>query len=158
MHCIYPPKKKKKKRTCGHVCSHTRNMSSSFHPSKCTHTAVSSEHTHSSTHTAVSSEHTHKHSEYTCGHSHLFLWRAGICWGIGALLNGLTSIIVLRVEESTGHSLPPPTIPASTETRTRQPLGYKSDSQAIRSRLPPKKTLPFKNSIMLTKVAIVWNK
>ncbi len=39
--------------------------------------------------------------------------------GFGALLNGLTSVVVLRVEESAVHSLPPPTIPAGTETQTR---------------------------------------
>ncbi len=133
-------------------------MSTSFHPSKCTHTQQWVVNTHTAVHTQQWVVNTHTNTVNTHVGSHLFLWRAGICWGIGALLKGLTSIIVLRVEESTGHSLPPPTIPASTETRTRRPLGYNSDSQAIRSRLPPKKTLPFKKSIMLTKVAIVWNK
>ncbi len=127
------------------IHGYVRNMSSSFHPSKCTHTAVSSEHTHSSTHTAVSSEHTHTNTVNTHVGSHLFLWRAGICWGIGALLKGLTSIIVLRVEESTGHSLPPPTIPASTETRTRRPLGYKSDSQALGHDCPLRKHYPLRS-------------
>ncbi len=38
--------------------------------------------------------------------------------------------------ESAGHSLPPPTIPAGPETRTRNLLGYESDSLTIRPRLP----------------------
>ncbi|MCJ8728948.1 hypothetical protein PDJAM_G00010640, partial [Pangasius djambal] len=46
------------------------------------------------------------------------LRRPGSSWGFGALLKGLTSVVVLRVEESTGHSLPPPTIPAGPETQT----------------------------------------
>ncbi len=37
-------------------------------------------------------------------------------WGFGALLKGLTSVVVLRVGESAGHSLPPPTFPAGPET------------------------------------------
>ncbi len=37
--------------------------------------------------------------------------------------------------ESAGYSLPPPTIPAGPEIRTR-PSGYKSDSLTIRPRLP----------------------
>ncbi|MCI4391074.1 hypothetical protein PGIGA_G00130030, partial [Pangasianodon gigas] len=44
--------------------------------------------------------------------------RPGSSWGFGALLKGLTSVVVLRVGESAGHSLPPPTIPAGPETRT----------------------------------------
>ncbi len=31
---------------------------------------------------------------------------------------GLTSVVVLRVDDSAGYSLPPPTIPACTKTRT----------------------------------------
>ncbi len=46
--------------------------------------------------------------------SHLF----GSSWGFGALLKGLTSVVVLKVEESTGHSLPQPTIPDASETQT----------------------------------------
>ncbi len=42
-----------------------------------------------------------------------------LCCGFGALLKGLTSVVVLKVEESAVHSLPPPTIPARPETRTR---------------------------------------
>ncbi len=46
------------------------------------------------------------------------LRRPGSSWGFGALLKG-TSVVVLKVEESAVHSLPPPTIPAAPETRTR---------------------------------------
>ncbi len=46
------------------------------------------------------------------------LRRPGSSWGSGALLKGLTSVVVLRVEESAGYSLPPPTIPAGPETQT----------------------------------------
>ncbi len=38
--------------------------------------------------------------------------------------------------ESSGYSLPPPTIPARPETRTRNILGYESDSLTIRPWLP----------------------
>ncbi len=37
------------------------------------------------------------------------LRRPGSSWGIGALFKGLTSVMVLRMEESAGYSLPPPT-------------------------------------------------
>ncbi len=36
----------------------------------------------------------------------------------GALLKGLTSVVVLKVEEGAGYSLPPPTISARPETQT----------------------------------------
>ncbi len=84
--------------TCGQVWwPILRNMCSAFNPSKCTHTAVN---THR--------EHTHTHTPGAVG-----------SWGFGALLKGLTSVVALRVEESAVHSLPPPTIPAGPETRTR---------------------------------------
>ncbi len=57
------------------MVTHTRNWSSAFNPSKCTHTAVSSEHTHC--------EHTRQ--------------RPGSNWGFGALLKG-TSVVVLKEE------------------------------------------------------------
>ncbi len=45
--------------------------------------------------------------------------RSEVTWpGFGALLKGLTSVVVLKVE-SAGYSLPPPTIPAAPETQTR---------------------------------------
>ncbi len=48
--------------------------------------------------------------------------------GLAPLLNGLTSAVVLKVEESTGLSLPPPTIPVHNWDSNTQPSGYKSDS------------------------------
>ncbi len=45
----------------------------------------------------------------------ILLRRPGSSWWFGALLKVLTSV----VEESALHSLPPPTIPAGPETRTR---------------------------------------
>ncbi len=63
--------------------------------------------------------HTHS-SEHTPGAvgSHFMLRRPGSSWGFCALLKSLTSVVVLKVEESAVHSLPPPTIPAGPETRT----------------------------------------
>ncbi len=79
------------------MVTHTRNSCSAFNPSKCTHTAV---HTHTPwTHTRSSGQ-------------PFMLWCPGSSWGFGALLKG-TSVVVLKVEESAVHSLPPPTIPAS---------------------------------------------
>ncbi len=66
--------------------------------------------THPSAHTAVSSEHTQ--------------------------LKGLTSVMVLRVKESTVHSLPPTYNPCRYRDLNLRPLGYKSDSLTIRPRLP----------------------
>ncbi len=50
------------------------------------------------------------------------LRRPGSSWGFGALLKG---------GESAGHSLPPPTIPASPRLELN-PLDYESDSLTIR--------------------------
>ncbi len=55
--------------------------------------------------------------------------------GFGALLKGLTLVVVLRVEESTGHSLPHFT-PCRTWDSNPRLLGYKFDSLTIRPRLP----------------------
>uniref|UniRef100_A0A671LF72 Uncharacterized protein n=1 Tax=Sinocyclocheilus anshuiensis TaxID=1608454 RepID=A0A671LF72_9TELE len=46
------------------------------------------------------------------------LRRPGSSWRFGALIKG-TSVVVLKVEKSAVHSLPPPTIPAGPETQTR---------------------------------------
>ncbi len=75
---------------------------SAFNPSKCTQTAVRSEQTH----------------------THPEQWAAnptvpGEQFGVRFLLKGLTSVVVLKVEEGAVHSLPPPTIPARPGTRTR---------------------------------------
>ncbi len=45
-------------------------------------------------------------------------WRPESSWGFGVLLKG-TSVVVLTVEESAEHLLPPPTNPTGPETRTR---------------------------------------
>ncbi len=58
------------------MVTHTRNLSSAFNPSKCTLTAVN---THLEQWAAI-------------------LRRPGSSWGIGALLKGLTSVVVLKVE------------------------------------------------------------
>ncbi len=58
----------------------------------------------------------------------------GNSWGFGALLNGLTSVVVLLVDESAVHSLPPPTIVAGPETPTHD-LRVTSPTQSIRSQL-----------------------
>ncbi len=91
------------------MVTHTRNLSSAFNPSKCTLTAVN---THLEQWAAI-------------------LRRPGSSWGIGALLKGLTSVVVLKV------LLTPPTDnPCRTWESNRQPLGYKSNSLTIRPRLP----------------------
>ncbi len=92
------------------MATHTLNLCSAFNPSKCTHTAVSSEQTHTHTHTLWT------HTWFSG--QPFMLRRPGSSWEFGALLKGLTSVVVLTVE-STGHSLPPLTIPAGPETRTR---------------------------------------
>ncbi len=67
------------------MVTHTRNLSSAFNPS------------------AVRSEQTHTHTPWThtrsSGHPFM-LRRPGSSWGFGALLKGLTSVVVLRVERA----------------------------------------------------------
>ncbi len=63
-----------------------------------------------------SSEHTHTVNTHPEQWAAILLRRPGSSWGFGALLKGLTSVVVLRVEESAGYSLPPPTIPSGPET------------------------------------------
>ncbi len=60
------------------MVTHTRNLSSAFNPSKCTLTAVNT------------------HPEQWAA----MLRRPGSSWGIGALLKGLTSVVVLKVERT----------------------------------------------------------
>ncbi len=60
------------------MVTHTQNLSSAFNPSKCTLTAVN---THPEQWAAI-------------------LRRPGSIWGIGALLKGLTSVVVLKVERA----------------------------------------------------------
>ncbi len=94
------------------MVTHTRNLSSAFNPSKCTLTAVN---THPEQWAAI-------------------LRRPGSSWGIGALLKGLTSVVVLKVERALViHS--PTDNPCRTWESNLQPLGYKSNSLTIRPRL-----------------------
>ncbi len=79
------------------MVTHTRNLSSAFNPSKCTLTAVNN--THPEQWAAM-------------------LRRPGSSWGIGALLKGLTSVMVLKVERALVIHSPPPTIPAGPGNRT----------------------------------------
>ncbi len=63
------------------------------------------------------------------------LRRPGSSWGIGALLKGLTAVVVLKVERALViHS--PTDNPCRTWESNLQPLGYKSNSLTIRPRLP----------------------
>ncbi len=100
--------------------THTRNLCSTFYPSKCTHTVNTHTHTHThipwkhththththtvkthtyreNTHTHTVNTHTHTLWTHTRSSGQLFmLWRPGSSWGYGALLRG-TSVVVLRV-------------------------------------------------------------
>ncbi len=66
------------------MVTHTQNLCSAFNPSKCTHTVVN---THPEQRAAI------------------LLRHLGSSWGFGVLLKGLTSVMVLKVEESAGYSL-----------------------------------------------------
>ncbi len=61
---------------------------------------------------------------HTAVNTHPEQWAAiyaaapGSSWGIGAVLKGLTSVVVLKVERERWTFTPPPTIPAGPETRT----------------------------------------
>ncbi len=59
-------------------------------------------HTHSSEHTYT---HTHTHGEQTHTEQWAAMQRPESSWGFGALLKGLTSVVVLKVEKSAGYSL-----------------------------------------------------
>ncbi len=83
------------------MVTHTRNLCSAFNPSKCTHTQWT--HTQQWTHHTVNT-----HSEQ---------WAARGAVG-GSVPCSRASVVGLKVEESAGYSLPPPTIPAGPETRT----------------------------------------
>ncbi len=78
------------------MVTHTQNLCSAFNPSKCTHTVVN---------------------------IHLEQWAAnaaapGEQLGIRCLAQGSHLSCGIEGGESTGYSLPPPTIPAGPETRT----------------------------------------
>ncbi len=113
------------------MMTHTRNLCSAFNPSKCTqtrththahtmfahtvcthkHTQTQSAHTHACTHTHTVCTHTHTHTHTHTVNTHPEQWAAillrhpGSSWGFGALLKHLTSVMVLKVEESAGYSL-----------------------------------------------------
>ncbi len=74
------------------MVTHTQNLCSAFNPSKCTHTAVN-------THTAV-------------GNAAV----SGEQLGVQCLAQGSHLSRGIEGGESTGYSLPPPTIPAGPET------------------------------------------
>ncbi len=78
------------------MVTHTQNLCSAFNPSKCTHTVVN---THTHTHT-----HTHTVNTHPKQWAAILLRRLGSSWGFGVLLKGLTSVVVLKVEESAIHS------------------------------------------------------
>ncbi len=60
----------------------------------------------------------------------------GSSWAFGALLKGITSVVVLRVERALDiHS--PTYNPCRTRDSNPQPSGYKSNSLTIRPRPPP---------------------
>ncbi len=82
------------------------------HP-KCTHTAVN-------THTV------NTHPEQWAA---IYAAAPGEQLGVRCLAQGSHLSRGIEGGESTVHSLPPPTIPACTETRTRDLLGYESDSR-----------------------------
>ncbi len=83
--------------THGQVVTHTRFLCSAFtHPSA------------------------HKHHEHTTGvASYFMLRRPGSSWGFGALLKGLISIVVLKVERERCTFTPPTYNSCQLETRTR---------------------------------------
>ncbi len=58
--------------------------------------------THPSAHTAVRSEQTQTHTPWTHTRSsgQPMQWRPGSSWGFSALLKGLTSVVVLKVERA----------------------------------------------------------
>ncbi len=96
--------------------------------------------THPSAHTLVNTDtHTHTHT-----HRHtppeqwaaILLWRPGSSWGFGALLNGLTSVMVLRVERERCTFTPPTYNPCQYWDSNPWPSGHKSDSLSIRPQLP----------------------
>ncbi len=66
------------------MVTHTRNLHSAFNPSKCTHTAVN----------------THTPWTHTRSSGQPMLRCPWSSWGFGALLKGLTSVVVLKEERA----------------------------------------------------------
>ncbi len=119
------------------MVTHTQNLCSAFNPSKCTHT--------------VANTHTHTHTLWTHTRSsgQPMLWHPGSSWGFGALLKGLISAVVLRVESALYILTPPTNNSCRTWDSNPWPSGYKSDSLSIRPWLPPlyiKKTKTIANN------------
>ncbi len=112
--------------TCGQVWLPILGISALHlsHP-KCTHTAVN----------------THTPWTHTRSSGQPMLRRPGSSLGFGALLKGLTSVVVLRVERERCTFTPPTYNPCWTWDSNPQPLGYKSDSLSIRPRLPEVKSI-----------------
>ncbi len=122
------------------MVTHTRNLCSAFTHPKCTHTAVNT-HTHTvlNTHTHThSNEHTHT-AVNTHTHSSgqpFMLRRPGSSWGIGALLKGLTSVVVLKVERECWTFTPPTYNSCRPRDSNLQPLDYESNPLTIRPQCP----------------------
>ncbi len=114
--------KKKKSDVLSSMVTHTRNWSSAFNPSKCTHTAVSSEQTHT-------------HCEHTPGAvgSHCSSARGAV--GGSVPCSRAPQPWYWRRRECCSFTIPTFN-PCRTWDSNPQPLDYKSDSLTIRPRLP----------------------
>ncbi len=73
------------------VCTVTQNLCSAFNPFKCTRTEVNT--------------YTHMVNTHPEQCAAILLWHPGSSRGFGALLEDLTSFVVLKMEESAGYSL-----------------------------------------------------
>ncbi len=102
------------------MVTHTRNWSSAFNSSKCTHTAVSSEHTHC------------EHAPGAVG-SHCSSARGAI--GGSVPCSRVPQSWYWRWRECCSFTIPTFN-PCRTWDLNPQPLDYKSDSLTIRPRLP----------------------
>ncbi len=114
-------KKENKCNVLSSMVTHTRNWSSAFNPSKCTHTAVSSEHTHC------------EHTPGAVG-SHCFSARGAV--GGSVPCSRAPQSWYWRRRECCSFTIPTFN-PCRTWDSSPQPLDYKSDSLTIRPRLPP---------------------
>ncbi len=121
---------RKKKKVMWHTMTHTRNLCSAFYPSNV--------HTHSSEHTHTVNTHTQWTHTRSSGQPFM-LRHPGSSWGFGALLKGLTSVVVLKEERALYIHSPPTYNSCRTWDSNSQPLGYESDSLTIRPWLPPER-------------------
>ncbi len=103
------------------MVTHTRNWSSAFNPSKCTHTAVSSEHTHC------------EHAPRAVG-SHCSSARGAVGGSVPCSRSPQSWYWGWR--ECCSFTIPTFN-PCRTWDSNPQPLDYKSDSLTIRPQLPP---------------------